>query len=130
MKRMPLLLPALMLTLLVAIAAGVGCSKDKKTNAVIRELDSGDVVAGGSYDHTFTTAGNYPYHCEHHPTVMKNVSITVDAASSATSIIVHIVGPTSPPGYAPSDLAQTTIKPGGNVHWINDDTITHTVTSD
>ncbi len=29
-------------------------------------FDSGDIAAGGTYTHTFTTPGTYSYHCKYH----------------------------------------------------------------
>jgi plastocyanin len=36
--------------------------------------------SSGTFEHTFTTAGTFPYHCQIHPTIMKG-TITVTAAS-------------------------------------------------
>ena len=36
--------------------------------------------SSGSFEHTFATAGTFPYHCQIHPTIMKG-TITVTAAA-------------------------------------------------
>jgi plastocyanin len=33
------------------------------------ELNSGNIPANGTWSHTFTAAGTYPYHCTIHPTM-------------------------------------------------------------
>jgi plastocyanin len=47
--------------------------------------DSGNVNPGGSYSHTFTQAGSFPYHCNVHPTQMKGTVIVQAAGASPTS---------------------------------------------
>ena len=42
-------------------------------------IDSGQ-KSSGTFEHTFATAGTFPYHCQIHPTIMKG-TITVTAAS-------------------------------------------------
>jgi len=88
------------------------------------ELNSGGVPPGGVYQHTFASAGNFPYHCTIHAAMTGN-SVTVDAASANDSAFVQIVSASSP-GFSPSSV---TIKPGGHVRWINAHSVTHTVTS-
>lgn len=101
-----------------ALCADVTCS------GTGLELNSGLVSAGGTYPHTFLTAGSFPYHCEIH-TVMKG-TVIVDPASLVTSVSVSIVSATSS-GFSPPSV---TVAPGGTVTWTNNHSVTHTVTSD
>ncbi len=44
-------------------------NKDSYTHTVTSNtgaFDSGNISAGGTYTHQFTTAGTYPYHCNIH----------------------------------------------------------------
>ncbi len=50
-------------------------------------FDSGDVVAGGTYKHTFTTPGvTVAYHCSIHPYMTGSVTVTGSAQSSSSSV--------------------------------------------
>ncbi len=88
------------------------------------ELNSGNVPNAGVFVHTFMSAGNYPYHCTIHPAMTGN-SVTVSASSANDSAFVQITSSTAP-GFTPSAV---TIKPGGNVRWLNVQGQPHTVTS-
>jgi plastocyanin len=39
------------------------------------EFNSGNIGSGGSFTHTFTTAGSYPYHCTIHPTMVGTITV-------------------------------------------------------
>jgi len=39
------------------------------------ELNSGNIPANGSWSHTFTVAGTYPYHCTIHPAMKATVKV-------------------------------------------------------
>lgn len=114
----------------VALAAVLGITAcggddDGPTNPVPGglELNSGDIAAGGIFDHTFSSAGTFDYHCTRHSEMTGN-SVIVDPGSNVMSAAVSIVGGT--PGYDP---ATVTIGVGGAVHWTNNDGTPHTVTS-
>ena len=129
MKSMRSLLLSAALLLLVAAVAVPACSKKNKvTNpgggGGGLELNSGNVAPSGTFDHTFNTAGTFPYHCTIHSAMTGN-SITVDPNSTVSSVNVSIVS-SSAPGFSPS---AATIKVGGTVHWTNSTGNTHTVTS-
>ncbi len=79
---------------------------------------SGVVNPGGSYSHTFTAQGVYPYHCSIHPFMKGNVS--VGAAANIVSVDISNLQ------YHPEDL---TIASGTTVVWTNNDSMSHTVTS-
>jgi plastocyanin len=130
MKSIRSLLLSAALLLLVAAVVVPACSK--KSNKVTNpgggggglELNSGNIVASATFDHTFNTAGTFPYHCTIHSAMTGN-SITVDPNSTVSSVNVSIVSSTAP-GFSPS---AATIMVGGTVHWTNNTGTTHTVTS-
>jgi plastocyanin len=39
--------------------------------------DSGDIGPGKAFIQTFNTPGTYPYHCMHHPTIMKGTVVVL-----------------------------------------------------
>ena len=39
------------------------------------ELDSGNIPTNGTWSHTFTVSGTYPYHCTIHPTMKATVIV-------------------------------------------------------
>jgi plastocyanin len=39
------------------------------------ELNSGNIPSNGTWSHTFTTAGTYPYHCTIHPAMKATVKV-------------------------------------------------------
>ncbi len=115
------LAPLLLLTLMLPLSA---CSKGDSGPAgpgpATKELNSGNIVNGGTYVHTFATAGTYDYHCTIHGITMSG-SVTVvpgSAASAGVSIENNFYTPPT---------AQ--VAPGGTVTWNNAGS-THTVTSD
>lgn len=113
---------------LIALVAIASCSKSSNPytppgggGGGTPELSSGNIPNGGVFQHTFSTAGSFPYHCLIHGTGMAG-SVTVSASSTNDSMLVTI-GPGN--GYTP---ASATIKPAGHVRWFNTG-VTHTVTS-
>ena len=130
MKSIRIVLWSAALVLLIAGLAIQACSKSnsKVTNpgggGGGTDFNSGNIGSGGTFDHVFSTAGRFPYHCAIH-TVMTGDSVIVDAGSSVTSVNVSIVS-ASAPGFSPPIV---TVKTGGTVHWTNNAGSTHTVTS-
>lgn len=59
-----------------------GWDSDGQTHTVT--FDDGTIDSGqkssGTFEHTFSSAGSFPYHCQIHPTIMKG-TITVTAAA-------------------------------------------------
>jgi len=113
---------ALPLVMALAIA---GCSDDDTgTNPppASLELNSGQLVGGAQYVHTFANAGTFPYHCENHPVMTGSITV---ATGGADSLVVHILNASSV-GFAP---ATGTVRPGAYVRWHNMDATAHTVTS-
>lgn len=85
-----------------------------------KELNSGDFGNGGSYVHTFATAGTYAYHCVHHAPMTGTV--VVDASAAGTTATVNITSSATP-------FPAASVKPGGTVTWNNNTSQVHTVTS-
>ncbi len=109
--------------LLLALALAPSCSKSKSNPVALKELSSGNIAPNGTYQHTFSAAGTYPYHCSIH-SVMTG-TVVVDPASTNMNLAVSIVSATSG-GFSP---ASVTVKTGGTVTWTNNHSVTHTVTS-
>ena len=63
--------------------------------------DSGALSEGGSFQHTFTEAGTFPYFCRFHPSTMRATITVVGAGSPAPS-------PTEPPTPQPTKAPDTT----------------------
>jgi plastocyanin len=38
-------------------------------------FDSGTIPVGGTFRHTFTRAGTFPYHCNYHPYMRATISL-------------------------------------------------------
>jgi plastocyanin len=76
---------------------------------------------GDTFEHTFDTAGDFPYFCEVHGKVMAGI-VQVTAAAAAR----HTVEIVSPMTFSPGSLR---INVGDTVQWISrDSTDIHTVT--
>ena len=84
------------------------------------ELNSGDFGAGGTYQHRFSTAGTYAYHCVHHSPMTG--SVVVNASAADTVATVSITSNSLP-------FPAASVKPGGRVVWTNNTAMIHTVTS-
>jgi len=133
-SRFSVFVAAALVTTSFAIVAGCGGKSSSPTNTGGgggggggTTLNSGTIGAnGGSYTFQFNTAGTYGYHCGIHPSTMFGNSITVSNASMVDSVLVSVVG-LSTPGFSPS---ATTIKTGGTVRWVNPDGLPHSVVSD
>jgi plastocyanin len=127
---MKLRFPIVTLAALVLVASSAslnGCSKDKGTNPTPtptpESFNSGDLVMGVPFTHTFNTAGTYAYRCIHHSsslTVGMVGTVIVDNSSANLSATVSVATSSfSPPSV--------TIKTGSTVTW-NLSNGTHTVT--
>ena len=87
---------SLMVAILVAAALAAtsscksGGSPSYSTNPMptARELDSGDFGPGGTFQHTFATAGNYGYHCIHHSPMTGSVVVSANAPSTTASVSI------------------------------------------
>lgn len=113
---------------LVVVLAGVwACSKSSSPTSPAGgggggglELNSGDFGPNGFYQHTFTTAGTFSYHCIHHAPMTG--SVVVSAAAADSLVEVSITSSTTP-------FPAASVKPGGRVTWTNNTAMVHTVTS-
>src|SRR3954464_13417785 len=91
--------------LVVVVAVAGACSKSSKNSptspgggtTVSHSLPAG----GGSASQTFTTAENIAYKCGIHPSIMHGDSVIVTSASANDSVLVNVVGLTTP-GFSPS----------------------------
>jgi plastocyanin len=83
-------------------------------------FNSGPLGTGKTFAFTFTTAGTYTYHCSIHPSMTAKVIVTSAQTASASVSIQSM-------SFVPATL---TIKAGTIVTWTNNDSPTHTVTSD
>jgi plastocyanin len=106
------------------------CKGDTGTNPPAPpELDSpallGATTGSQNYIHTFSAAGDYPYHCQYHTTANHREGGAVQVADGGPdSVFVRIFQGTFSP-------ANAVVKPGGSVRWQNfDDGVHHSVTSD
>jgi len=71
---------ALVTALGVMVSCGGGGNPtDPATSGGNRELNSGDFGPGGRFEHRFTNAGAFHYHCIHH-SVMRGSVVVSDAA--------------------------------------------------
>ena len=71
-------------------------------------FDSGNLISGNTFSHTFPSPGVFAYHCTFHPTDMRG-RITVESAPTATPT------PTAAPTAAPTGTGATpTAAPAGS----------------
>jgi len=65
----------------IAVAANTTIkwtNKDAVTHTVTSDsglFDSGSITSGGTWSHTFASAGTYTYHCTPHPTMTASVVV-------------------------------------------------------
>jgi plastocyanin len=93
-------------------------------------FNSGNLNAGQSWTHTFSTPGTFSFHCEYH-SWMKG-TIVVRQGTGASPLTVHIPQgsgtPSGAPGYSP-DRIVLVVGVNNTVTFVNDDTVPHTVTA-
>jgi len=117
--------PWITATLVALLALTSSCS-DKPTNpgngsggVGTRELDSGNLLNGEQYMHTFANSGTFGYHCTIHPGMTGSVTVVGGAAMAASVTITDFQ-------FTPSTVS---VAPGGTVTWTNNGATAHTVTS-
>ncbi len=71
---------------------------------------------GGTYTHTFTVAGTFPYHCAIHPTMTGTVIVlgTGSASSTTTSSSATTVATTTTAATTPATTTTTTSVPASS----------------
>ena len=82
-------------------------------------FDSDLLGPGETFAHTFTEAGEYPYFCMLHPWMAGRVVVQDPP-------VIQVVESTIAGSYNPATI---TVDTGGEVVWVNDDLLSHTVTS-
>jgi plastocyanin len=98
-------------------------NKDATTHTVSSStpgFGSGLLNNGGTYTYTFATAGTYNYNCSIHTTMTAKVIVTPTPTGSASVSIEYM-------SFQPAII---TVAAGTIVTWTNNDSVTHTVTSD
>jgi plastocyanin len=85
-----------------------------------RELDSGNIASGATYEHRFFSSGSFPYHCAYHSAMTGTVTVNASAADSVFDVDIAGINP----------FTAASVKPGGRVVWHNTSGMAHTVTSD
>ena len=116
--------PLVALTLIALLGLASSCSN--KANPLAGGgggtpvLNSGNIVIGGVYTHTFAGLGTFNYRCTIHSDMAGQVIVV---NGSADSVLVTIG-----PGNA-FNPPTASVKPSGSVRWINLGSSAHTVTS-
>jgi plastocyanin len=89
------------------------------------QFNTGNIGAGKtSSPVTMNTVGSFPYHCSIHPSM---VGTLVVKAAPLPTVTITIVGNLGSSSYSPNP---DTVSVGQSVKWKNNDTMTHTATSD
>jgi hypothetical protein len=82
------------LSLSLALAAASSCKSGPTDpgSGGAKELNSGDLGRGATYQHRFAAAGTYAYHCIHHSPMRG--SVQVNAAAADTLLNASIISST------------------------------------
>jgi len=115
-------------------------------------VDSGIVLKGATFKRTFASAGTYNYLCAVHPEMTATVLVTNGpppppaaapkpaSAAKGTGVTPAAATPASPGAASAASASVSmrgsafaartvTVRPGGTVTWMNDDSAPHTVTA-
>jgi len=114
----------LVLGVIATAALIAACNNSNNNNGGVlnppaKELDSGNILNGGNYVHTFNTVGTFNYHCTIHGLGMAGSVIVVAGSNASANVEI------SNNKYTPPSVS---VMPGGTVTWTNIG-VTHTVTS-
>ena len=122
-KASELRFPALLLALTLAAMSSCGYDKGGYPTSPggTKDLDSGDLGPGATYEHRFAAAGTYAYHCIHHAPMKGSVQVGASATDTLATVSISSSTVTFP---------GASVKPGGRVVWTNNTGDIHTVTSD
>jgi plastocyanin len=115
------------------------------TSDTAGQFSSPNLGQNGTYEHTFTTAGRYAYHCAIHPGMTGSITVqngdgsVPTAGPSNTPTMTRTPQPTNTPGGAPmTDVsvvdfsyspATINVQQGATVRWTNNGAAPHTVSS-
>lgn len=124
MFRRPRIAALALPLLALLVASAPGCGKNSTNPAggggATLELNSGVIAGGGTFVHTFTTAGTYHYCCNIHGCTQMNADVIVQPGNGATADVnIQNI----------AFSGNVSIAPGGTVTWHNLDGTNHTVTS-
>jgi plastocyanin len=113
--------PALAVALLLS-----GCNSDSSTTGSGQNqgpsFNSGTIAAGGTYSYTFDEVGSVDYYCEiHSPDMQGRITVSSNAEAAAQDTVIM-----NNQQFQPSSL---TVAPNTEVIWINNENVSHTVTS-
>lgn len=97
-----------------------GSANTQITVTPVQELSSGTIGPGGMYQHTFASAGTYPYHCAIHGLSMAGTVVVANGQPANAAVSIQNNNTYSP--------ATVSVAPGGTVTWTNNGS-NHTVTS-
>lgn len=129
-------LPAAFGLAALVVVGWLASCKGNSTNPITTpgELASPTIAAtGGVFLHTFSTQGNFPFHCTIHPscTTLQGHIIVVDPSIPIPSKTLSITFAGGTAGYTCSALSvQTdTVHVGDTITWTNNSPLPHTVTS-
>lgn len=115
------------------------------TSDVSGQFGSSSLGQNGTFEHTFTAAGKYNYHCGIHPGMTGSITVLTGdgsvptAGPSNTPTMTRTPQPTSTPGGAPAtdvsvvdysyNPATINVEQGTTVRWTNNGQDPHTITS-
>lgn len=108
-------------------------NKDTATHTVTatdNSFNSGDILPGKSWTHTFSAAGTFTYYCIYHSAWMKG-SVVVKSGSAAGGFTVKIpagTGADTSLNYSPSSI-RLVVGVNNTVTFLNGDSTKHTVTA-
>lgn len=116
------LLAILLLTLNACGGGGYGSAGggSNETNGI--SFDSGTLSTDATYTRSFSKKGDYEYFCQIHAPNMQGKVVVSDVTAQDT-VVVTIDNMAFKP-------ASITIASGTIVKWVNNDNVSHTVTSD
>ncbi len=91
----------------------------------------GFLLPGASFTTTFSTPGNYTYHCKIHPLMQGNVTVTTQPATPEEVVYVTAGWGTESKSFTSYSPKHLTVKNGATVVWTNEEIYEpHTITSD
>src|SRR5262245_26357387 len=105
------------------------------TGGTTPELNGNLAAGGGTYSHTFNTAGTFNYLCTFHPTCpgLKGTIVVVAAGTPSQNRVLAITQGGGAGARYPScsglSLVRDTVRVGDAITWTNSSSLGHTVVS-